>query len=289
MKSVLITGATGGIGRRAVRRLDELGWRVFATGRGLKAAEELAEGSRAVVPIELDVTHEASIMRARDQIAELVASDGLQALINNAGLVVQGPLELVPLHALRRQYEVSVIGTVAVTQAFLPLLRAGHGRVVNIGGAAGRAALPFLGPISAAKASLDSLSDALRMELKPQGIPVSVVVPGLLDTSLHEKAAESTRRDGFAGSTAVQEIYADLLDLPEQIVADRKLADPERAVTKIVAALEAKSPAPRYFVGRDARQLTLLRLLPDRLRDWLLMWNLELEPQRFRSFRAPLP
>ena len=281
MKTVLITGATGGIGTATVRQLDRLGWRVFAGARSREAGESLARDGEAVQAVELDVIDEFSIARARDQLEELLGAQGLNALVNSAGLVVQGPVELVPLHALRRQFEVNVIGPAAITQAFLPLLRAGHGRVVNISGAAARTALPFLGPISASKAALESLSDALRMELKPQGIPVSIVVPGLLDTALHEKAAEASRRDGLAGSAETQRIYADLLETPERIVADSKLAPAEAAVAKIVKALEANRPAERYVAGRDARQLAMLRLVPDRLRDRLLMWNFGLKPERF--------
>jgi NAD(P)-dependent dehydrogenase (short-subunit alcohol dehydrogenase family) len=289
MKTVLITGATGGIGSAAVRQLDRLGWRVFAGARNREAGERLAREGRAVRAVELEVTDESSIARARDEVAEQLGAQGLDALVNNAGLVVQGPLELVPLHALRRQFEVNVIGPAAVTQAFLPLLRAGRGRVVNISGGAARTALPFLGPISASKAAVESLSDALRMELKPQGIAVSIVVPGLLDTALHDKAAEASRRDGLAGSAETQTIYAELLETPERIVADSKLAPAETAVAKIVQALEAKRPAERYVAGRDARQLAMLRLLPDRLRDRVLMRSFGLKPERFNPAAGSRP
>jgi NAD(P)-dependent dehydrogenase (short-subunit alcohol dehydrogenase family) len=283
VKAALITGATGGIGRATVRRLDELGWRVFAGARNLESAEELAGDCRRVTPIELDITDERAIARACDQVARDVAGRGLDALVNNAGIVIQGPLELVPLKGLRRQFEVNVFGMVAVTQAFLPLLRIARGRVVNISGAAARTALPFLGPISASKAALESLSDALRVELKHQRIPVSIVVPGLLSTELHDKAAKGSRRDGYAGTPDVQEIYADVLAVPEQIIGDSKLAPVESAVTKIVKALMTAHPATRYVAGRDARQLGMLRFVPGRLRDRLLIWNFKLNAERFRS------
>lgn len=281
MKTVLITGATGGIGSATVRRLDDFGWRVFAGTRNLESGGELAGDRQRVTAVELDITDERSIARAHDRVARDVGGRGLDALINNAGIVVQGPIELVPLKALRRQFEVNVIGTVAVTQAFLPLLRIARGRVINLSGAAARTALPFLGPISASKAALESLSDALRVELKHQGIPVSIVVPGLLATELHEKAAEASRREGYAGSADAQEIYADVLEVPEQIVADSKLAPVESAVTKIVKAVTTPSPAPRYVAGRDAHQLGMLRFVPDRLRDRLLIWNFNLNAERF--------
>src|SRR5207247_9751898 len=112
---------------------------------------------------------------------------------------------------------------------------------------------------------------------------------GLLDTALHEKAAEASRRDGLAGSAQTQRIYAELLETPERIVADSKLAPAETAVAKIVKALEAKRPAERYVAGRDARQLALLRLLPDRLRDRLLMWNFGLKRERFNPAAESRP
>jgi NAD(P)-dependent dehydrogenase (short-subunit alcohol dehydrogenase family) len=282
VKTVLITGATGGIGSAAVRELDRRGWRVFGAARNEGELKKLSADCRAVDPVTLDLTDEASIVRLRDQLAEGVGTAGLNAVVNAAGQVVQGPLELIPLHALRRQFEVNVIGPVAITQAVLPLLRAGRGRIVNISGAASQTALPLLGPISASKAALERCTDALRMELKPQGVPVSIVVPGLLDTRLHEKAAEASRRDGFAGSDETQAIYADVLETPERIVDGSKLAPVESVVSNVITALEAKRPAERYVVGRDARQLALLRLLPDRLRDRLLLWHFGLKPDRFK-------
>src|SRR5436305_2759643 len=217
-KSVLVTGAFGGLGSATVTRLEQLGWRVFAGVRSGEAIEELGRGRPTVTAVELDICDEESVAAARDRIAGDLDGCGLEALVNNAGLVVQGPLELVPLHALRRQFEVNVIGQVAVTQAFLPLLRAARGRVVNVSGAAGRVAVPMLGAISASKAALESASDALRMELKHQGVRVSIVTPGFLRTRLHEKSIESARRDGYAGSAESQRVYAEaLLQLEEKL------------------------------------------------------------------------
>ena len=172
MKSVLVTGASGGVGCASVRRLSMAGWEVFAAVRSLELAPELA-----ALAVEMDITDQDSLARACETIAVRVGVGGLQGLVNNAGLSADGPLEIVPVEALRRQFEVNVIGQVGVTQAFLPLLRQGGGRVINIGGAAGRVALPMYGALSASKAALDSLSEALRMELKHQGEHVSYINP----------------------------------------------------------------------------------------------------------------
>src|SRR5205823_5849496 len=161
--------------------------------------------------------------------------------------------ELLPVHALRRQFEVSVIGQVAVAQGFLPLLRMARGRVVNIGGAAGRLAIPMLGAISAAKAAMESLTDAMRMELVHQGVDVSIVTPGLLKTRIHEKSAEASRRDGMAGSAETQRLYARALEALDDAMAGSRESDVGVAVEAIVAALTARRPAPRYLVGRDAK------------------------------------
>jgi NAD(P)-dependent dehydrogenase (short-subunit alcohol dehydrogenase family) len=284
--TVLITGASGGVGSATVRRLDELGWRVFAGVRSLEAGQELARQCRGVTPVELDICDEESITCARDEIVRQLAGQGLGGLVNNAGVVVQGPLELVPVRALRRQFEVNVVGQIAVTQAFLPLLRAGGGRVVNIGGAAGRVSLPMLGPISASKAALESLTDALRMELKHQGVHVSIVTPGLLQTRLHDKSDEASRRDGYAGGPECRRIYAEAMEASGRALAGSKESPVEVAVATIVEALTVDRPATRYVVGRDAKQLMMLRRLPDRVRDRLLMRNRGLRRQAFHSAAA---
>jgi NAD(P)-dependent dehydrogenase (short-subunit alcohol dehydrogenase family) len=280
MKTVLVTGASGGVGSAAVGRLAELGWRVFAGVRSLEAGEELARKSRAVTPVQLDICDEQSVLAAQDAVT-LEAGGGLGALVNNAGLVVMGPVELVPVPVLRRQFEVNVIGHIAVTQAFLPLLRAAGGRVVNVSGAAGSVSLPTLGPISASKAALESLTDALRMELRHQGVPVSIVSPGLLRTQIHQKSEQAAERDGYAGDHDTQRIYAEVLEASRQVMANAREAPVETAVAKIVEALTATRPRPRYVVGRDAKALVALRHVPPRIRDRLLMWNRGLKRELF--------
>jgi NAD(P)-dependent dehydrogenase (short-subunit alcohol dehydrogenase family) len=279
-KTVLVTGAAGGLGGATVERLHELGWRVFAGIRSPEAGEELARGGQAI-PVVFDLCDGDSIARSRNQVSAELGDCGLDALVNAAGLVVQGPLELVPLEALRRQFEVNVIGQIAVTQAFLPLLRAVGGRVVNVSGAAARVSLPMLGAISASKAALESLSDALRMELKHQGIAVSVVTPGLMRTELHQKSDEARRRDGYAGGPEEQGVYTEAIAASDHALADSKEASVEIGVEAIVKALSDPRPATRYLVGRDTKQLAMLARLPDRLRDRLLMWNRGLKAERF--------
>jgi NAD(P)-dependent dehydrogenase (short-subunit alcohol dehydrogenase family) len=188
----------------------------------------------------------------------------------------------VPVHALRRQFEVNVIGQIAVTQAFLPLLRrGGGGTIVNIGAATGRVTVPMAGPISASKTALESLTDALRMELKHQGVGVTIVEPGAMQTTIFDKAAASAEADGYAGSEATQRLYAAAIRASREALAGMKTAPVDGLVRVIVKALESGSPDPRYVVGRDAGQLVMLRRLPQGLRDRLLMRGVGLRREAF--------
>jgi NAD(P)-dependent dehydrogenase (short-subunit alcohol dehydrogenase family) len=203
--------------------------------------------------------------------------------VNNAGLIIQGPLELVPITALRRQFEVNVLGQIAVTQAFLPMLRRGRGTIVNMGAASGRVTIPMFGPISASKTALESLTDALRMELKHQSVGVTIIEPGAMETAIFEKAAASAAADGYAGSQATQRLYAEALEAFAEAMAAQKPGSVDGVVKTVMRALSSGNPDARYVVGRDARQLVLLSRLPQWLRDRLLMTNVGLKPEAFTA------
>ena len=278
MRAVLVTGASGGVGRATVRRLGERGWRVFA---GVRSPNEAGDLGAAVV--ELDVTDADSIARAREAVDIRVGAGGLQGLVNNAGLSIDGPLELVTVDALRRQFEVNVIGPIAVTQAFLPLLRAGRGRVVNVGGAAGRVPIPMYGALSASKAALDSFSGTLRMELRHQGVQVSYVEPGALDTRFFETAAKARLREGYGGSPETQSIYTKAIEAAAGAIAGSRHSPVEHAARAIERALTDRRAAPRYLVGREAwLVLPFIRRFPARIRDRLVMGSMGLGRDAFR-------
>jgi len=170
--SVLITGSSTGIGWACALEMDRRGWRVFAGGRGDDAAGRLrAEGSERLIPLRIDVTEADSIAAAARLIDETVGSAGLDGLVNNAGIAVPGPLEAVPITALRRQLEVNVIGHAAVTQAMLPMLRRARGRVVNISSVSGGLAAPYLGAYAASKFALAAINDSLRPSGKNPPLP----------------------------------------------------------------------------------------------------------------------
>jgi NAD(P)-dependent dehydrogenase (short-subunit alcohol dehydrogenase family) len=281
-KSVLVTGASGGIGSAVVRELDDRGWHVFAGVRSVRAGEALARGRKSVVPVQLDICDEASVAAAAQELARRLGGAGLFGLVNNAGLSVDGPLELIPIRALREQFEVNVVGQIAVTQALLPLLRLARGRVVNVGGAAGRMTLPMFGALSASKAALDSLSNALRMELKHLGVDVSYVEPGGLQTRFFEKSAEAAVRNGFAGTPETQQIYAKAIEASKKALAASKAEPVDAAVRAVVTALTARRPAARYVVGHQAKMgLLVLPKMPARVRDRVLMAGLGLGPEVF--------
>lgn len=272
-RSVLITGAGGAIGTATARRMAAEGWRVFATQR-------TASGDA----VQLDVCDGASIRRARDEVAGELGENGLHGLVNNAGLSVDGPLELLSADDLRHQLEVNVIGAHAVTRAFLPLLRRGQGRIVNVGGAAGRLALPMFGALSASKAALSALSDALRMELRHQGVAVVYIEPGAIESPFFVKSSASARtrlsRDADAWS-----IYERAIDSATKAMASSRTTPVDAAAATIAKALTARRPRGRYVLGAEARLgLGVLLHLPAGVRDRVLLRSLGLTR---RSFGAP--
>ncbi|MBF6465184.1 SDR family NAD(P)-dependent oxidoreductase [Nocardia beijingensis] len=267
-KAVLLTGAGGGIGSAAVEAFAGRGYRVYAGVRRLESAPRF--GHADVVPVELDVTDPASVRRALDAVAAERGSAGLQVLVNNAGVIVQGPLELVPDAELHRQFDINVYGPHRVLAAALPLLRAGHGRVINISAASARTAMPYLGPISASKAALESLSQAARIELAPWGIPVSVVEPGAVETTIFAKA-DATAREALALADLDRvALYRDQLAAVGDALAKQKTGSTHSVVRTIVRAAEARRPKECYVASADARMLRLLAHLPFRLRDRVL-------------------
>src|SRR4249920_2929488 len=190
--AVVVTGASTGIGAACALDCAGRGMTVFAGVRDHRAGEALAaKGGPSLLPITLDVTDESSIMRSVEMVQRVVGEGGLGGLVNNAGIVIGSPLEVIPLPQLRKQLEVNVIGQIAVTQAFLPVLRRARGRIVNMGSIAGRTTMPFLGPYSMSKFALEAMTTALRLELDTWGIEVSIVEPGAIATPIWEKSSKA--------------------------------------------------------------------------------------------------
>ncbi len=270
--SVLITGASTGIGAACALALDKRGYRVFAGVRRAADGEALRQqATPQFTPLLLDVTDAASIAEATRRLRDQPGGGALAGLVNNAGIAVAGPLEFVSPERLRQQFEVNVVGVLAITQALLPLLRRGPGRIVNISSVSGRLASPFVGPYCASKFALEALSDSLRVELSPWRIPVSVVEPGVINTPIWQKslAANASVLDEMPAESRA--LYGREVAAMQQFARTAKGLAPEAVARVVVRALTAARPKTRYVVGLDARVGVLLSRLPDRLRDWLLL------------------
>ena len=273
MKSILITGASTGIGYATARHFDQLGWRVFAGVRKEADAQRLREASSTrLTPLMLDVTHSEQVATALAKVREAVGDHGLDALVNNAGIAVGGPVEYVPLERWRRQFEVNVFGVVAVTQAALPLLRQARGRIVNISSVSGLIAAPFFGPYAASKFALEALSDSLRLEVAPQGIRVILIEPGAVATPIWEKGRQEAQTLREHLPPEGMQWYGRLVARMERWIAasERNAMPVEHVVRVIEEAVAAPRPKSRYVVARGASRFApLMRCLPTTLRDRL--------------------
>ncbi|MCC5830792.1 MAG: SDR family oxidoreductase [Phycisphaeraceae bacterium] len=272
--AALITGCSSGIGQHLVRCLDGMGWHIAATARDSKvAATACGPLSQRVGWFDLDVTSDDSRRRAVTQIKAWLTDrglSGLKGLVNNAGIVVAGPLEHIDLDELRQQFEVNVVGLLGVTQACLPLLRREKGRIVNIGSISGRVAAPLLGPYAMSKFALEALSDSLRVELHEAGIFVSLLEPGPISTPLWRKSLGTRDRWLKDASPEALAYYGRMLERVGREV-DRSAAGadaPEKVSRAVVHALTARRPRSRYPVGRGVgMMIRLLNIIPDRIRD----------------------
>jgi NAD(P)-dependent dehydrogenase (short-subunit alcohol dehydrogenase family) len=288
---ILITGASTGIGEGCARWLDARGHRVFAGVRRPEDGDRLMTGSSArLTPVRLDVTEVASIVSALASVEAASGDAGLDGLVNNAGIAVGGPLEYVPLDGLRRQLEVNVIGQVAVTQAFLPLLRRARGRIVFMGSIGGRVATPFLAPYCASKFALEAIADALRIELQPWGMHVSMIEPGSIATPIWTKRPDGDVTADDARRPALSRDYGAALAAFRSVLthtAQRGL--PTDAVSTVVEhALTSARPRPRYVVGRDAKlQLALGTFVPARMQDWFVTRYMKLPRRASSAARRP--
>jgi NAD(P)-dependent dehydrogenase (short-subunit alcohol dehydrogenase family) len=270
-KSVLISGASTGIGRATAVRLANAGWDVFAGVRREEDGESVrSEAPDRIRPLLLDVADQGLIDGASAKVRAAVGDRGIDGLVNNAGITVQGPLEFLDIDDLRDQLEVNVVGLVALTQAVMPEIRKATGRIVNMGSVGGRVAHPFLGPYAASKFAVEALTDSMRKELKPWGIHVVVVEPGSMQTEIWDKgergADEMLERLGTRG----RELYGAVLDkLRKVAIKSGERGKPPDTVAKVVEkALTTSRPRTRYLVGPDAfAQVALSTVLPDRAFD----------------------
>lgn len=266
--SVVITGASTGIGYACAVGLDARGYRVFAGVRKEEDAERLrAAASDRLTAQILDVTSREQIAASAEAVAS--AGEPVAGLINNAGITVNGPIEFIGLDDLRWQMEVNVIGLVAVTQAFLPQLRQSKGRIINVSSVGGFSVTPMLGPYCASKFAVEAISDALRRELRPAGIEVVVLQPAAIATKIWEKGRNASMNFIANAPEGLIEHYSTLLQAISKyaVDAEKRAADPKIVLDAVIDALESARPKTRYRMGDGVGQRVFLKMLPDRWAD----------------------
>lgn len=272
MRSVLITGASSGIGRATALRLDAAGWRVFAGVRREEDAEAIASvASPRLVPLLLDITDSEQIAASKATVLDSVGATGLDGLVNNAGITIPCPLEALPAEDFNRLIAVNLTGQLAVTQALLPQLRVGKGRIVFVSSISARRAMPMLAAYTASKAGLNALADGFRQELRRWDIGVSIVEPGSVKTPIWDRGEKELETALEHGEAGMEDLYGGLIEGVRELTnRARKLRiSPEKVAATIERALTAGRPRRRYLVGLDARGQALgIRLLPDRLIDF---------------------
>jgi NAD(P)-dependent dehydrogenase (short-subunit alcohol dehydrogenase family) len=283
MPIALITGSSSGIGEATALRLARAGWTVLAGVRQTAAGERLLSQlgdvtSGRIEPLLLDVTDERQIAQAAERVRELTGEGEvgrLDALVNNAGLGISGPLELIPMEEIRNHVGVNLLAQIAVTKQLLPALRAARnprgkgGRVVFVSSVGGRVSMAFTGPYAAAKHGLEAIGDVLRVELRSSGIRVALVEPGSVATPIWGKSLAG-ERETIKVPPELQEQYGHVPAAMEKNIrnTEKRGVPPERVAQVIETALTARRPKSRYLVGADARAMVAIRrLLPDSLFD----------------------
>lgn len=270
-KDVIITGVSSGIGMETTSLLISKGYRVFGSVRKQTDADRLQKqmGDR-YVPLIMDVTDADAIQRASEKVGALLGSNRLAGLVNNAGMVVSGPLLHLRPSEFRRQLEANMVGPLMVTQAFAPLLGTDNtktgpvGRIVNISSTVAKVVPPFLGAYAASKWGLEGMSEALRRELKLFGIDLVIIEPGAVNTAMYDKG-EAEDLSEFKTTP----YWGAIEKFRKYVVAEgRKGLPPERIASAVYVALTAAKPKTRYaVVPQRLKNWTLPRLLPDRIVD----------------------
>lgn len=270
--TVLVTGASRGLGKSAVFKLNELGYKVFAGIRNPKDGDIFKENNE-IIPVWLDVTKQESITAAYDKIVAEVGDLGISGLVNNAGIAMFGPIEQIPVEEVEEQFRVNVFGLIAVTQKFLPLLRIAKGRILNISSINGEVSIPTSGVYSASKFALEAISDALRMELKPWGIYVSVIQPGVTATKIRANSMNQWSNRHEQLSDDQQVLYCELYDKTCVLLEnmEKSASDHEDFTNCVVEAMTSEHPFARKMAGADAQQWESIIKMSDEKRDETLL------------------
>jgi NAD(P)-dependent dehydrogenase (short-subunit alcohol dehydrogenase family) len=276
---VVVTGTSTGIGASTAVHLAGKGFHVFAgVRRDEDGAAIRAQASERLTPLIVDVTDESTISSAAAKVADVVGKRGLAGLVNNAGIAKPAPIEYQPMADFRTQLEVNLFGPVAMIQAFLPQIRRGSGRIVNVGSIGGLLVLPLNGAYSASKFGMRAITDALRLELRQWNIHVSLIEVAPVVTAIFGKTYAELdglqKRLGANAYALYEEQVAAVRAATEKAAAD---ADPPLVIAKAIAdALTSDKPKTRYLVGHGGKQVAIAAALPDRARDRALVRELGL-------------
>lgn len=274
---VVVTGTSSGIGQATAKRLAAEGFYVLA---GVRRQEDAVKiNSRNIEAVIVDITNADTLKALAERVEQDSFGRPLRAVVNNAGIAVNAPLEMVPLDELRRQMEVSVIGQVAVIQALTPALLAGGGRVVNIGSLGGKVAMPGFGVYSAAKFAMEAINDSFRREMASFGLKVIMITPGGVSTGMSEQGITTAERLARLMTPDQHQRHDRLFDAVKAQAETwaRDGVRPEKAAAVISRAIHDRKPRTRYTVGRDSALLTrLVRFLPDSLLDRMLRSQMKL-------------
>jgi len=269
MKNIVITGVSTGIGYAAALRLTKASHTVFGSVRNEEDAKRLqAELGENYHPLIFDVTDSNAIQDAAEYVTKVVGDNGIDALINNSGIALGGPILEVPVDVFRKQFEVNVFGIINVTQAFSKLLGAYkdsyyQGKIIMISSVAGKRSYPFVGPYSASKHAVEGMSDALRRELMLYGIDVILVEPGPVKTDIWKKTPDP-ENNIFLKSDFEPALrkFNGMIKMFE-----KKGLDADVIAKRIEKIMNSNSPKTRYVLSPNKlRDHILPGLLPDR---WL--------------------
>lgn len=275
---VVVTGASSGIGRATAQRLAADGFHVLAGVRREEDADRTAAAN--IEPVIVDITNVDTLAALAERIAGDPARCPLRAIVNNAGIAVNAPVEMAPLDEWRRQIEVGVIGQIAVIQALTPALLESGGRIVNIGSLGGKIAMPGFGPYSAAKFAMEAVNDSLRREMDVFGLKVVMITPGGVSTGMSARGIATATQLAALMTPAQHKRHDRLFDGVVAQAEDwaKNGISPEKVAAVVSRAISDRRPKVRYTAGPDAALLTrLVRLMPESMLDGILRRQMKLD------------
>ena len=273
--SIVITGTSTGIGKACALHLDKLGFNIYAGVRKQSGGDNLKkEASDRFIPIVLDVTDENSISMAAS-IIEKETGGEIYGLVNNAGIGIGGALEVTPVDEIRKLMEVNVIGLLAVTRAFIPMLRKNKGRIINIGSTSSLLSFPGASVYCASKFAVRAITDSLRMELKPFDMKVILIAPGAIESEIWSKGKAYKEKLRKTISPEISQLYAPLIKFGEKIHAEMKKIPADEVAKDVAHAFTSSKPKYYYIVGKDAKSAANAAKFPKSLFDWILLKRIQ--------------